>query len=207
MDLIGGALPNVIFVVGVIAVGIGLGIEFKIIEIKAELNKQGRIVALSIGMLLIGVSIFLYTRPTQLAVVPEALAQPLAAPQAVSAALATPQNSAPAVATAQPTLPPATPSAEPLAAPVATGDPAAAFRALVLSAVADGRLDKDGGELIKKLADAEKELKKDKTKEAEEKIRELQLSIGEAASEGEMDGAFALEAIDLLERIIVSYGL
>lgn len=208
MDLIGGALPNVIFIVGIIALGIGLGIEFKIIEIKAELTQQGRIVALTIGLLLIGVSLFLYTRPMQTAAIPGVLAQPLVPNQVATAAPTASQAIAPAVATALPTAMPQAPSATPLPITLTAGDPEAEFRALVASAMADGRLDKkDGSELIKKLTEAQKELDKGKTKEAEEKLRELQEKIEEAASEGEMDGVFAQEASILVDRIIESYGL
>lgn len=207
MDLIGGALPNVIFVVGIIAVGIGLGIEFKIIEIKAELTQQGRIVALTMGLLLIGVSLFLYTRPMQTAAIPGVLAQPLVPNQVATAAPTASQAIAPAVATALPTAMPQAPSATPLPITLTAGDPEAEFRALVASAMADGRLNKDGSELIKKLTEAQKELDKGKTKEAEEKLRELQEKIEEAASEGEMDGVFAQEASILVDRIIESYGL
>ena len=207
MDLIGGALPNVIFVVGIIAVGIGLGIEFKIIEIKAELTQQGRIVALTMGLLLIGVSLFLYTRPMQTAAIPGVLAQPLVPNQVATAAPTASQAFAPAVATALPTAMPQAPSATPLPITLTAGDPEAEFRALVASAMADGRLNKDGSELIKKLTEAQKELDKGKTKEAEEKLRELQEKIEEAASEGEMDGVFAQEASILVDRIIESYGL
>ncbi len=207
MDLIGGALPNVIFVVGIIAVGIGLGIEFKIIEIKAELTQQGRIVALTMGLLLIGVSLFLYTRPMQTAAIPGVLAQPLVPNQVATAVPTASQAIAPAVATALPTAMPQAPSATPLPITLTAGDPEAEFRALVASAMADGRLNKDGSELIKKLTEAQKELDKGKTKEAEEKLRELQEKIEEAASEGEMDGVFAQEASILVDRIIESYGL
>ena len=207
MDLIGGALPNVIFIVGIIAVGVGLGIEFKIIEIKAELTQQGRIVALTIGLLLIGVSLFLYTRPMQTAAIPGVLAQPLVPNQVATAAPTASQAIAPAVATALPTAMPQAPSATPLPITLTAGDPEAEFRALVASAMADGRLNKDGSELIKKLTEAQKELDKGKTKEAEEKLRELQEKIEEAASEGEMDGVFAQEASILVDRIIESYGL
>jgi hypothetical protein len=70
MDFISGALPNVMFIAGLIAVGIALGIEFKIVEIKGQLSKHGRIAAFLIGIALIGFSIHLYTKPSQVAAVP-----------------------------------------------------------------------------------------------------------------------------------------
>jgi PASTA domain len=67
MDFITGALPNVMFIAGLIAMGIGLGIEFKIVEVKGELSKQGRMGAIGIGAVLVLVSVYLYTRPPQTA--------------------------------------------------------------------------------------------------------------------------------------------
>ncbi len=63
MDFITGALPNVMFIAGLIAIGLGLGIEFKIVEIKGELSKIGRFAAVGIGAVLVSISIYLYTRP------------------------------------------------------------------------------------------------------------------------------------------------
>lgn len=63
MDFVGGALPNVMFIAGIIAVGIGLGLEFKIVEIKGELSRRSRYGAFGVGALLIATSIFIYTRP------------------------------------------------------------------------------------------------------------------------------------------------
>src|SRR5262245_3588023 len=63
MDFVTGALPNVMFIAGLIAMGLGLGIEFKIVEIKGELSKPGRFAAIGIGAVLVSISIYLYTRP------------------------------------------------------------------------------------------------------------------------------------------------
>jgi uncharacterized membrane protein YczE len=57
MDLLGTALPNVMFIVGILAIGLGLGIELKIISLNKEIDKTGRIGALVVGIILIGVSI------------------------------------------------------------------------------------------------------------------------------------------------------
>lgn len=74
MDFITGSLPNVMFIAGLLAMGIGLGMEFKIVEIKSELSKQGRLGAIGLGAVLVSISIYLYTRPPQLASSPGAVA-------------------------------------------------------------------------------------------------------------------------------------
>ena len=74
MDFITGALPNVMFIAGLIAIGLGLGIEFKIVEIKGELSKPGRFAAVGIGAVLVSISIYLYTRPAHTASIPAAVA-------------------------------------------------------------------------------------------------------------------------------------
>ncbi len=84
MDFITGALPNVMFIAGLIAIGLGLGIEFKIVEIKGELSKIGRFAAVGIGAVLVSISIYLYTRPAHTASIPAAVAgaQPVVVQQA-----------------------------------------------------------------------------------------------------------------------------
>ncbi len=78
MEFITGALPNVMFIAGLIAIGLGLGIEFKLVETKGELSKFGRIAAVTVGAVLVAISVYLYTRPAQTAatVAPFAAAQP-----------------------------------------------------------------------------------------------------------------------------------
>ena len=77
MDFITGALPNVMFIAGLIAMGIGLGMEFKIVEVKGELSKQGRLGAIGIGAVLVLASVYLYTRPPQTANQPAPTAGPV----------------------------------------------------------------------------------------------------------------------------------
>ncbi|HEU4322966.1 MAG TPA: PASTA domain-containing protein [Roseiflexaceae bacterium] len=115
MDFIGGALPNVMLITGLIAIGIGLGIQFKIVEINGELSRTSRIGAILVGIFLIGGSLYFYTRPAHVATTgttaPQAVqAQPVAAtaptpdataPAAVVNPTAVPTSSAPA-ATAVP---------------------------------------------------------------------------------------------------------
>lgn len=110
MNFVTGALPNVMFIVGMLAIGIALGIEFKIVEIKGQLNKTGRIGAFAIGSILIAVSVYLYTRPAQTAAVsPPSSDAAVIAPQAIAAAPAAQATAAPQLA---PTAVPVTTSGE-----------------------------------------------------------------------------------------------
>jgi hypothetical protein len=107
MDFITGALPNVMFIAGLIAIGLGLGIEFKLVEIKSELSKRGRFGAMSIGALLVATSIYLYTRPPQVPTT-AAGAQPAVAQVNAGGIVVAPQQPA-----AQPVLVQATITPEP----------------------------------------------------------------------------------------------
>jgi hypothetical protein len=110
MDFIGGALPNVMFLIGVIAIGIGLGLEFKIIEVKNGLSKGGRIGACVVGVALVATSIALYLRPAQTAHSPAA---------AVAAAAAT-STPLPLQGAADQSVPTAAPTEAATAAPTDT---------------------------------------------------------------------------------------
>jgi hypothetical protein len=119
MEFLGGALPNVMFIIGILAIGLGLGIELKLVALNKEIDKTGRIGAIVIGALLIAASLFLYMNP--------ALTNRNQATSATAnAALApAPANTAPAqlASTAAPAVaaiaaPPEAPTA--LAAPTAT---------------------------------------------------------------------------------------
>ncbi len=79
MDFLGGALPNVMFIVGIIIIGAAIGIQFKIVEIDAQLSKNGRIAAFIVGALLIGTSVYLHINP-QPATPTTAEAEPAPAP-------------------------------------------------------------------------------------------------------------------------------
>jgi hypothetical protein len=93
MNFITGSLPNVMLIAGLIAIGIGLGIEFKIVEIKSEISRQGRMGAIGIGAVLVLMSVYLYTRPPQSAssLVPGVGVPSPAAAANVDAALVAPQ--------------------------------------------------------------------------------------------------------------------
>jgi hypothetical protein len=122
MEFLGGALPNVMFIIGILAIGLGLGIELKLVALNKEIDKTGRIGAIVLGVLLVAASLYIYLNP--------ALTNRNQATNATAnAALApTSANSAPAplAATAAPEVaaivaPPEAPTA--LAAPAATVAP------------------------------------------------------------------------------------
>jgi hypothetical protein len=129
MDFITAALPNLMFIAGLIAVGIGLGLEFKIVEIKGELNKTSRLGAIAVGSVLMLVSIYLYTRPPQAApLAATAAGAPPAAAQANAAAIPAPPTATSAPPTAMPpTAIPAPPTATHVP-PTATHVPPTATR-------------------------------------------------------------------------------
>jgi hypothetical protein len=140
MDFIGGALPNVMFLVGIIAFGVGLGLEFKIIEVKNGLSRGGRIAACLMGVLLMAASVALYLRPaaptvasaSALSAAAGATTQPSGTLGAAATDVPTAEPSAtavPATATIEPseTAVPATATMEPSATtvPTATSAPTA----------------------------------------------------------------------------------
>ena len=63
MEFLGGALPNVMFIIGILAIGLGLGIELKLVALNKEIDKTGRIGAIIIGVLLVAASLFIYLNP------------------------------------------------------------------------------------------------------------------------------------------------
>ncbi len=63
MEFLGGALPNVMFIIGILAIGLGLGIELKLVALNKEIDKTGRIGAIVIGALLVAASLFMYLNP------------------------------------------------------------------------------------------------------------------------------------------------
>jgi hypothetical protein len=113
MDFVAGALPNVMFLVGMIAIGIALGIEFKIVEVKGQLSKNGRIGAFGVGAALIIASIVLYTRPAATASAPT----PQPAALQANAGAAQPPTAQPAAIQAQPTTVPSATALPPTATP------------------------------------------------------------------------------------------
>jgi hypothetical protein len=121
MEFLGGALPNVMFIIGILAIGLGLGIELKLVALNKEIDKTGRIGAIVVGGLLVAASLFLYLNPT-LTNHNQASSATATAAQATA-----PADSAPAAAaTAAPVVAAmAAPPEAPTVAPVPTAVPAA----------------------------------------------------------------------------------
>ena len=63
MEFLGGALPNVMFIIGIVSIGLGLGIELKLVALNKEIDKTGRIGAIAVGTLLVAASLVLYLNP------------------------------------------------------------------------------------------------------------------------------------------------
>lgn len=154
MDFIGGALPNVMFLIGVIAIGIGLGLEFKIIEVKNGLSRGGRVGACLVGIALVATSIALYLRPTQTASVPSpAVAVAAGAASDTSSSQVAPTNAPLSAPTSVPTsLPTDAPTSVPTPLPTdaPTSAPTSAPTALPTVEVPDirGMSQKDAEKLL-----------------------------------------------------------
>src|SRR3954463_13577003 len=63
MNFLGGTLPNVMFIIGVLAIGLGLGIELKLVPLNKEIDKTGRIGAMVVGAILVAASLYIYLNP------------------------------------------------------------------------------------------------------------------------------------------------
>jgi hypothetical protein len=129
MNFLGGALPNVMFIIGVLAIGLGLGIELKLVPLNKEIDKTGRIGAIVVGTILVLGSLYIYLNPALTAQTAPtsasaALAPEVAAPasNAQAGVIAAPANSPPAAA--EPSAAPAAAEPSPTAAPEPTATPA-----------------------------------------------------------------------------------
>jgi hypothetical protein len=233
MDFLGGALPNIMFIVGIIAIGIGLGIEFKVVEIKSEISKGGRMAAFGIGIALIAASIFLYTqsRPAATSPATESVEQPASAPTEANAAVvdlaqATPVPTPPSVSTPPemtaaatvtsppvPTSPPVstppeiTPAAVVTSPPAPNTDPMAELQALFAAATAEGGAGKEVKDLLKKWEEFQDALSKGDQKKAGDHLRSLQKELQEAADKGKVDPAFVEAALSSIQAVATQYGL
>jgi hypothetical protein len=115
MNLLGGALPNVMFIIGILAIGLGLGIELKLVPLNKEIDKTGRIGAMVVGAILVAGSLFIYLNPALTS--PNT---PTMASGVLSSVQATPLTNAQLIAAAPTVMPPTVPTAAslPAAAPV-----------------------------------------------------------------------------------------
>ena len=116
MDLLGAALPNIMFIVGILAVGLGLGIELKVVSLNKEIDKRGRVGAFVAGLVLISVSVVMYLNPSAADRGQQAQAD-------VNQSAAAPALSQAAATAAPPTEPPAPIQAAATAAPPPTEMP------------------------------------------------------------------------------------
>jgi hypothetical protein len=111
VDVLGAALPNLMFIVGVLAVGIGLGIELKFMQLNNQVPRSGRIGALVAGLMLILSSVYLYANPvatsdtTQAETAPTQMQPTLLPTTPLVAATPSPAAPAPALAPDVPTQP------------------------------------------------------------------------------------------------------
>src|SRR5512147_1236516 len=96
MEFLGGALPNVMFIIGIVAIGLGLGIELKLVALNKEIDKTGRIGAIVVGVLLVAMSLVLYLNPglTNRNQASGATANATQAPTQVNSAVAPPDATA-----------------------------------------------------------------------------------------------------------------
>jgi hypothetical protein len=130
MNFLGGSLPNVMFIIGVLAIGLGLGIELKLVPLSKEIDKTGRIGAMVVGAILVAGSLYIYLNPS---LTNQNQATPTPASVAQAAVVTAPTNNAQAVAVAPTVVSPAAPTAAslptetpaPSAAPTATASPVA----------------------------------------------------------------------------------
>lgn len=129
MEFLGGALPNVMFIIGILAIGLGLGIELKLVALNKEIDKTGRIGAIVIGALLVAASLFMYLNPalTNRNQASSATANAVLAPAPATSAPAQFATAAPAAAAiaAPPEAPTAlaVPTDEPTATSIPTAVP------------------------------------------------------------------------------------
>lgn len=136
MNFLGGSLPNIMFIIGILAIGLGLGIELKLVPLSKEIDRIGRIGAMVVGAILVAGSLYIYLNPAltsanqptpatangALAPVqpaPATNAQLIAAPTAVPPAVPTAAN-LPAAAPVPNEAPTVVPSVAPSAMPAPT---------------------------------------------------------------------------------------
>jgi hypothetical protein len=122
MGFLGGALPNVMFIIGMLAIGLGLGIELKLVPLNKEIDRTGRIGAMVVGTVLVASSLFIYLNPS---LTNPGQVTPTTANSALAPVVATPVNRAQVVTETATALPSAiaTPISLPTETPVPTDVP------------------------------------------------------------------------------------
>jgi hypothetical protein len=206
---------QLLFIAGLIAIGLALGIEFKIVELKGDLSKRWRIGAFSIGLALIATSVVLYTRSsthqTTTAVptaVPATAAQIqvglVVQPPAPATASIVPANTG-SGAQAPPAPVPSSPL--PVATTAASDDAVADFRTLLAAAIADGRVSRDGADMLKKLEELQDALAKGDQKPAGDRLRDLQKRLEDGVRKQTVDPAIAQQGVAVLQRVATQYHL
>lgn len=213
MDFLTGALPNVMFIAGLIAIGLALGIEFKIVEVKGDLSRHGRLSAFGVGLALIATSVVLYTRPATLqpgsgapTSVPVTPAQMQASQAGQSEAAVTPTTAA-NVGSDEPMDTPVQPT--PLPAPTVTpsDDPIGNFRTLLLAAIADGRVSRDGADMLKKLEELQDALAKGDQKRTGDRLRDLQNRLQDGVRKQTVDSTIAQAGTAMIAELATRYNV
>ena len=64
MNFLGGSLPNIMFIIGMLSMGLGLGIELKLVPLSKEIDRTGRIGAMVVGAILVAGSLYIYLGST-----------------------------------------------------------------------------------------------------------------------------------------------
>jgi hypothetical protein len=114
MNFLGGSLPNVMFLIGVLAIGLGLGIELKLVPLSKEIDKTGRIGAMVVGAILVAASLYIYLNPALMS--PNQPA-PATANGALAPVQAAPSTNTQLIAAAPTVVPPSVPTAASLPPP------------------------------------------------------------------------------------------
>ncbi|MEN9936246.1 MAG: hypothetical protein RLZZ387_2825 [Chloroflexota bacterium] len=105
----------------------------------------------------------------------------------------------------QPTPPPAEPTAAPAPAPVST--PLATLRILIETGVADGRIGKEGDDLLKKVDETERALAEGKLDKVADQLRDIAKRVVELVREGKMDVGLGEEIILAVVAVAESRGI
>jgi hypothetical protein len=96
------------FIIGVLAIGLGLGIELKLVPLGKEIDKTGRIGAMVVGAILVAASLYIYLNP---ALTSSTATTPATANGALVPVQAPPATNAQLIAAAPTIVPPTDPTA------------------------------------------------------------------------------------------------